>query len=107
MLAADHPARSVWGFVQALDLGPLYAQIKSVQGGRGAPAIDPAILVALWLLATIEGAGPARELARLCERDDTYRWICGGVGVNPHSLSDFRTSHEAWLDAQRRRPSCS
>lgn len=100
LLATDHPARSVWAFVQALDLGPLYAQIKSVQGGRGAPAIDPAILVALWLLATIEGVGSARELARLCERDDAYRWICGGVGVNHHSLSDFRTSQQAWLDAQ-------
>lgn len=100
LLAADHPARSVWAFVQALDLRPLYAQIKSVQGGRGAPAIDPAILVALWLLATIEGVGSARELARLCERDDAYRWICGGVGINHHSLSDFRTSQEAWLDTQ-------
>jgi transposase len=100
LLAADHPARSVWAFVQALDLGPLYAQIKSVEGGRGAPAIDPAILVALWLLATIEGVGSARELARLCDRDDAYRWICGGVGVNHHTLSDFRTCQEAWLDMQ-------
>jgi len=100
LLAPDHPARSVWAFVQALDLGPLYAQIKSVQGGRGAPAIDPAILVALWLLATIEGVGSARELARLCERDDAYRWICGGVGINHHSLSDFRSGQEAWLDTQ-------
>lgn len=90
LLSADHPARSVWAFVQALDLAPLYTQIKSVQGGRGAPAIDPAVLVALWLLATVEGVGSARELARLCERDDAYRWICGGVGVNHHTLSDFR-----------------
>jgi hypothetical protein len=29
-----------------------------------------------------------------------YRWICGGVGVNYHSLADFRTEHEDWLDAQ-------
>lgn len=100
MLAVDHPARSVWAFVQALDRAPLYAQIKSVEGGRGAPAIDPAILVALWLLATVEGVGSARELARLCERDDAYRWICGRVGVNHHSLSDFCTGQQAWLDAQ-------
>lgn len=100
MLADDHPARSVWAFVQALDLAPLYAQIKSLEGGRGAPAIDPAILVALWLLATVEGVGSARELARLCERDDAYRWVCGGVGVNHHSLSDFRTGQQGWLDAQ-------
>jgi transposase len=100
LLAADHAARTVWAFVQAMDLAPLYARIKSVGGRGGAPAIDPAILVALWLWATIDGVGSAREVDRLCERDDAYRWICGGVGVNYHSLADFRTEHEAWLDAQ-------
>jgi transposase len=100
LLAHDHAARTVWAFVQALDLAPLYARIKSVAGRGGAPAIDPAILVALWLWATIDGVGSAREVDRLCERDDAYRWICGGVGVNYHSLADFRTAHEAWLDAQ-------
>lgn len=100
LLAPEHPARSVWAFVQALDLAPLYAAIKSVRGGAGAPATDPAILVALWLWAHIDGVGSAREVARLCERDDAYRWICGGVGVNHHSLSDMRTQHTAWLDAQ-------
>ena len=100
LLAHDHPARTVWAFVQALDLAPLYARIKSVDGRGGAPAIDPAILVALWLWATIDGVGSAREVDRLCQRDDVYRWICGGVGVNYHSLADFRCEHEAWLDAQ-------
>jgi transposase len=100
LLAPDHPARTVWAFVQSMDLAPLYARIKSVAGRGGAPAIDPAILVALWLWATIDGVGSAREVDRLCERDDAYRWICGGVGVNYHSLADFRTEHEAWLDAQ-------
>ena len=100
LLAADHPARTVWAFVQTMDLAPLYARIKSVAGRGGAPAIDPAVLVALWLWATIDGVGSAREVDRLCERDDAYRWICGGVGVNYHSLAEFRTLHEAWLDAQ-------
>jgi transposase len=100
LLAPDHPARTVWAFVQALELAPLYARIKSVAGRGGAPAIDPAILVALWLWATIDGVGSAREVDRLCERDDAYRWICGGVGVNHHTLADFRTQHEGWLDAQ-------
>jgi len=100
LLAPDHAARTVWAFVQSMDLAPLYARIKSVAGRGGAPAIDPAILVALWLWATIDGVGSAREVDRLCERDDAYRWICGGVGVNYHSLADFRTEHEAWLDAQ-------
>lgn len=100
LLAPDHAARTVWAFVQSMDLAPLYARIKSVAGRGGAPAIDPAILVALWLWATIDGVGSAREVDRLCERDDAYRWICGGVGVNYHSLADFRTEHEAWLDKQ-------
>ena len=83
-----------------LDLVPLYARIKAVEGRAGRAAIDPAILVGLWLYATIDGVGSARELDRLCERDDAYRWLCGGVGVNYHSLADFRTEHAAWLDAQ-------
>ena len=100
LLAHDHPARTVWAFVQSMELAPLYARIKSVAGRGGAPATDPAILVALWLWATIDGVGSAREVDRLCERDDAYRWICGGVGVNYHSLADFRTEHETWLDTQ-------
>jgi transposase len=99
-LAHDHAARAVWAFVQAVDLKPLYGQIRSVEGSAGAPAIDPAILMALWLWATIDAVGSAREVARLCERDDAYRWLCGGVGVNHHTLADFRTAHGAWLDEQ-------
>lgn len=100
LLGSDHAARTVWAFVQSLDLGPLHARIKSVAHAAGRPAIDPAILVALWLWATIDGVGSAREIDRLCERDDAYRWICGGVGVNYHTLAEFRTRHVDWLDAQ-------
>lgn len=100
LLDAQHPARAVWAFVQALDLKPVYERIRSVEGSAGAPAIDPAIVMALWLWANIDGVGSARELARLCERDDTYRWLCGGVGVNHHTLSDFRTGQGDWLDQQ-------
>jgi transposase len=96
----DHPVRSVWQFVLALDLQVLRAAVKSVQGRAGAPAIDPAVLVALWLWATVDGVGSAREIDRLCQRDHAYRWICGGVGVNYHTLADFRTRHSAWLEAQ-------
>jgi transposase len=100
LLAADHSARTVWAFVQSLDLAPLHARIRSREGSAGRPAIDPAILVALWLWATVDGVGSAREVDRLCERDNAYRWLCGGVGVNHHTLADFRTEHTAWLDAQ-------
>lgn len=100
LLGSDHAARTVWAFVQSLDLAALHAKIKAVEHGAGRPAIDPAIVVALWLWATIDGVGSAREIDRLCERDDAYRWICGGVGVNYHTLAEFRTQHLEWLDAQ-------
>lgn len=98
LLAADHRARAVWAYVEGLDLSPLYEQIKAVEGHAGRPGIDPAIVLALWLYATLEGVGSARALDRLCREHDAYRWICGGVGVNYHSLADFRVSHGEFLD---------
>ncbi len=99
LLPADHRARVVWAFVEGLDLGPLYAAIKAVEGHAGRAPIDPAILMALWLYATVEGVGSARALARLCEEHDAYRWICGGVAVNYHTLADFRVGHGEVLDS--------
>ncbi|AFL72839.1 transposase [Thiocystis violascens DSM 198] len=64
-----------------------------------AVADAPEILFALWLYATLEGVGSARAVARLTQEHDAYRWICGGVQVNDHTLSDFRTAHGEVLDA--------
>jgi transposase len=98
LLHDKHRARSLWAAVEQLDLTRFYAEIDSRDGGAGRPAIDPAILITLWLYATSEGVGSARELERLCESSDAYRWICGRVSVNHHTLSDFRVAHEAALD---------
>lgn len=97
-LPAEHPARLIWEFVTQLDLSPWYAQIRAIEGEAGRDAIDPAILVALWLFATFEGVGSARALERLCGEHDAYRWICGGVSINYHTLADFRVGHAEWLD---------
>lgn len=98
LLASDHQARAVWAYVESLDLSALYRGIKAVEGGAGRDAVDPKILLALWMFATIEGVSSARQVDRLCERDLAYRWICGGVGVNYHLLSDFRSLHGEILD---------
>jgi transposase len=98
MLPADHRARAVWQFVDSLDLTALYDQIQAVEGTAGRNPVDPRILMALWILATIEGVSSARRLDELCRRDVAYMWICGGVGVNYHLLSDFRTGHLELLD---------
>lgn len=98
LLSADHPARAVWEFVESLDVSALVSQVQSVEGRAGRPATDPRILLALWLYATVEGVGSARAIERLSGEHDAYRWICGGVSVNHHSLSDFRVGHVAFLD---------
>ena len=98
LLPQDHSARAVWEFVESLDLSPLYAQVQSVEGSAGRPAIDPRLFMALWLYATLEGVGSARALERLTRQHDAYRWILGGVSVNHHSLSDFRVQHGEFLD---------
>ena len=98
LLPADHRARLVWAFVEGLDLGPLYERIRAIEGHPGRPPIDPAILTALWLYATLEGIGSARALDRLCAEHDAYRWLTGGVGVNYHTLAAFRVDHTDVLD---------
>lgn len=90
MLDEDHQARAVWAYVERLDLSAFYARIGAREGRAGRPAIDPHILLALWILATLEGVGSAREIERLSEQHVAYQWICGGVHVNHHTLSDFR-----------------
>lgn len=92
-LDKDHRARIVWKYAESVDLSELYSQIKATAGKVGRNAIDPRILFALWLQATIEGFTSARRLADLTTRDIPYMWICGGVSVNYHRLSDFRAAH--------------
>ncbi|MGA7883446.1 MAG: IS1182 family transposase [Terrimicrobiaceae bacterium] len=94
----DHPVRNVWAFVERLDLSALYREIGSVEGRAGRAAIDPKILMALWLYATVDGVGSAREIERLTQAHDAYRWICGGVNVNHHTVSDFRYARTELLD---------
>jgi transposase len=98
MLPEEHQARVVWDFVEGVDLTCLYESIRAVQGRPGRDAIDPRILMALWLYATLDGVGSAREVDRLCTDHLVYQWICGGVPVNYHTLSDFRTSNVELLD---------
>lgn len=100
LLAEDHPARLVAAFVEHLDLTALLSGIVAREGVGGHPATDPAILVGLWLYATVDGVGSARELARLCESEAAYRWLCGGVSMNHHTLADFRVGHGDWLDGE-------
>ena len=98
-LPEDHPARAIWSVIEKLDLSLLYAQIEARDEVAGTSAIDPKILLALWVFATSEGQGSAREIQRLTELHAAYRWICGGVAVGYHTLSDFRSQQAEVLDS--------
>jgi transposase len=82
-----------------MDLSALYIPIEARDEVAGAPAIDPKILLGLWVYGTSEGEGSAREIWRLTEAHAAYRWICGGVDVGYHTLSDFRSERGAEVDA--------
>ncbi len=101
LIPEEHPVRTVWAYVDQLDLSELLGKIKAVAGGAGASATDPRILMTLWLYATLRGIGSARELDRRCDPaigEVPFQWICGGVTLNYHTLADFRVAHVEVLD---------
>jgi len=89
-LPPDHPARDIWAVLEKLDLRAFYAQVEARDSEPGVAAIDPRILLALWIYATSDGVASGREIADLTRRHDAYRWICGGVTVAYRCLTDFR-----------------
>ena len=98
LIAPDHPVRAVWAFARALDLRALHEAVKAREGVPGQAPPAPELMMALWLWATVDGVGSARRLAQLCEQHLAYRWLCGGVSMNHHTLSDFRVAHAGVLE---------
>ena len=98
LIPEAHPVRSIWEFLQGLDLAAFYSSIKVALDVPGRPASDPEVLLALWIYATVEGVGSARRLDKLCREHDAYKWLCGGVPVNYHTLADFRVTHQEALE---------
>jgi transposase len=99
LIPKDHQARVVWQVCESLDLSDFCRPIKAREGVCGRDATSPVLLFALWLYASLRGIGSARELARLCTESKPFQWLCGGVSVNHHTLSDFRVGHGEALDA--------
>ena len=62
LLEPDHPARAIWAYVEGLDLGGLYAEIRAVDGVAERAATDPRLLL-LGLLALL-AANRLHDLGR-------------------------------------------
>src|SRR6266436_6592232 len=55
LISEDHPVRSVWAFVEGLDLSALHDVIKAREGQPGHPPAAPELMLALWLWANWTG----------------------------------------------------
>jgi transposase len=93
LIADDHPARAMWEFVGRLDLARYLETVRSLEGVAGRPAIDPQLLVSLWIYSYSRGVSSARAIERLCDHDPAYQWLTGMASINAHTLSDFRVDH--------------
>jgi transposase len=99
LIPQDHEARVIWRVCQSQDLSEFCEPIKTREGVSGRDSTTPVLLVSLWLYAAVRGIGSARELARRCKESKPFQWLCGGVSLNHHTLSDFRVDHGPALDA--------
>ena len=97
LIAEDHPARAIWEFVGGLDLSAYRVQVRAVEGVAGRSAINPQLLISLWIYAYSQGVNSGRAISRLCESDPAYQWLTGGEEVSGHTLSDFRVENEERL----------
>src|SRR6202171_3430345 len=98
LIGEDHRARAIWTLVGRMDLSRFYDGIQSSAEEGGRPAIDPQLLISLWVYAYSEGIGSAREVARRCEFDPAFQWLTGLEEVNYHTLADFRVEKQQELD---------
>jgi transposase len=98
LIEEDHPARSIWELVGRLDLSLYYSGIAAVEGRAGREHTDPQVLISLWLYAYSRGISSAREMARRCEYEPAFQWLCGLEPISHRTLSGFRSDHQAALN---------
>ena len=93
LIPNDHLAKDVWRYVEKLDLSIILNKIQATEGVAGRPAIDPKILLTLWLFATLKNISSSRVIEEYIKEHNAFKWICGGVNVGYHVISDFRSEH--------------
>ncbi len=98
LIEQDHSARAIWELVGRLDLSLYHAQIRSVEGCAGRDHTDPQLLISLWLYAYSRGISSAREVARQCEFEPGFQWLCGLQTISHRTVSGFRSENKVGLD---------
>jgi transposase len=85
----------VWTVLDAvgeLDLSAVYADYRD--DGRGRPAYEPSMMVALLLYAYARGNRSSRGIERACVEDIAYRVVAGNLAPDHSTIAEFRCRHE-------------
>jgi transposase len=98
LIPVDHQVRMIWDAVCGMELSAFVEPIQAREFTEGRPDNDVRVMVGLWLWAAVNNVARGRVLARLCERDLSFKWMCGGLSMNYHTLNDFRVEHQEALD---------
>ena len=90
MVPADHPARVVAAFVDALDATAWAELAIEVQGDPlGAPAYHPRALLSVWVYGLMSGVRSARKLEAACQDQLAYLWLTGCQRPDHNTLWRF------------------
>src|SRR3954447_6711125 len=87
-----HLVWTVLDAVAELDLSTVYADYRD--DGRGRPAYEPSMMVALLLYAYARGNRSSRGIERACIEDIAYRVVTGNLAPDHSTIAEFRCRHE-------------
>lgn len=93
-LAANHPARFVAAFVDAID-SEAWGELGVVLSGdpEGAPAYDARALLGVWALGFMTGVRSSRSLEAACRDQIPYLWLTGFQQPDHNTLWRFYQQH--------------
>jgi len=87
-----HLVWTVLDAVAELDLSAMYAEYRD--DGRGRPAYEPSMMVALLLYAYARGSRSSRAIERACIEDVAFRVVTGNLAPDHSTIAEFRCRHE-------------
>lgn len=94
LVPADHPARYVAAFVDALDRAAWGELGVAADGAaRGAPAYHPRVVLGVWLYGFMSGTRSTRKLEQACRDQVPYLWLTGWQRPDHHTLWRFYHEH--------------
>src|SRR5262245_51962398 len=69
LVGPDDPVRIIWEIVKQWNLSRFYAAYRARGSQPGRAALDPRVLIAVWLYGATRNVSSGRELERRCQRE--------------------------------------